>query len=292
MVDGPEHARRESETLSSRDFAQLCSVIYDRSGIKLGAEKKIMLESRLRRRMAQLKLSSYRQYCDYVFAGGERDTQEMVHLIDVVTTNKTEFFREKVHFDFLISKAIPELLAGKEDSRDLLIWSAGCSSGEEPYTLAMLLSEYRAARPSFRFRILATDISTAMLQKAVRGVYSSEAIQPVPAGLRRKYFMRSRDPDSELVRVVPELRDLVEFRQLNLMGTFSACELADCIFCRNVVIYFDRPTQEQLFRKLAQKLVDGGYIFLGHSESLHQMDLPLIPVAPALYRKTDGRRRN
>lgn len=292
VLERQEAVRSESDALSGRDFSQLCCLIYERSGIKLGSEKKIMLESRLRRRMAQLRLGSYRQYCEYLFAGGDTSSDEMVHLIDAVTTNKTEFFREKTHFDFLISKAIPDLATRRDNSRDFLVWSAGCSTGEEPYTLAMLLSEYRAAQSSFRFRIVATDISTAVLEKATRGVYNSEAIHPVSPELRRKYFMRSRDPDSNLVRVVPELRQLIEFRRLNLMDTFSAFETAECIFCRNVVIYFDRPTQEQLFRKLAEKLVEGGYIFLGHSESLHQMDLPLIPVAPSLYRKSDGRRRN
>jgi chemotaxis protein methyltransferase CheR len=264
-------------------------VIYKQSGIKLGAEKKIMLESRLRRRMSHLQLASYRQYCDYLFAAGGSAADEMVYLIDVVTTNKTEFFREKVHFEFLISKALPELMAREGDRKDFLVWSAGCSTGEEAYTLAMLLSEYRAAKPSFRFRILATDISTAVLEKAARGVYHVDAIEPVPADLRKKYFMRSRNPADELVRVVPELRAAIEFRRLNLMDTFSGCDTADCIFCRNVVIYFDRPTQEQLFRKLTDKLVGGGYMFLGHSESLHQMQLPLVPVAPALYRKPNGR---
>jgi chemotaxis protein methyltransferase CheR len=234
-------------------------------------------------------LNSYGQYCDYLFGGDSG--QEMVHLIDAVTTNKTEFFRERTHFDFLISKALPELIPHLE-SREFLVWSAGCSTGEEAYTLAMLLSEYKGTQSAFRFRVLATDISTAVLEKAIRGVYSSDAIDAVAPDLRRKYFMRSRDPDSRLVRVVPELRDAVEFRRLNLMESFVDCPAADCIFCRNVVIYFDRATQEKLFRKLTEKLVAGGYIFLGHSESLHQMDLPLVPVAPALYRKADGHRRN
>src|SRR5581483_9855554 len=195
MLSPSEGTGHDNDGLSSRDFAQLCSMIYDRCGIKLGSEKKIMLESRLRRRMSQLRLASYRAYCDYLFSGGS-DSEEMVHLIDAVTTNKTEFFREKVHFDFLISKAVPELTSRRIETRDFFIWSAGCSTGEEPYTLGMLLSEYRALQPSFRFRILATDISTAVLEKAVRGVYNTEAIQAVPAELRRKYFMRSRDPAS------------------------------------------------------------------------------------------------
>ena len=134
--------------------------------------------------------------------------KRLVHLIDVVTTNKTEFFREKVHFDFLISKAIPELLAGKEGSRDLLIWSAGCSTGEEPYTLAMLLSEYRVARPAFASAFWRQIFRTASFKRLLAGYTARTRYKPVPSELRRKYFMRSRDPDSELVRVVPEMRDL------------------------------------------------------------------------------------
>ena len=181
---------------------------------------------------------------------------------------------------------------GAERSREVLIWSAGCSTGEEPYTLAIVLSEYGLSHPGFRFRILATDISTAVLAKAELGVFSAEVVRPVPAELQRKYFMRSRDRDSNLLRVVPELRQMIEFRRLNLMEEFGMPELADAIFCRNVIIYFDRPTQERLLHKFSRQLVEGGYMFVGHSESLHHMDVPLVPVAPALYRKTDDRDRN
>jgi chemotaxis protein methyltransferase CheR len=160
--------------------------------------------------------------------------------------------------------------------------------------LTIVLNEYARVHPGFHFRVLATDISTAVLEKAKRGVFHSEVVNPVPADLRRKYFMRSRDAESKLLRVVPELREMVTFRRLNLMEEFGMSELAHAIFCRNVIIYFDRPTQERLFWKLARQLVQGGYIFVGHSESLHQMDVPLVPVAPALYRRTenDGRHRN
>lgn len=277
-----------ADSLSSRDLNRLCRLIYDQSGITLSAEKQIMLEGRLKRRLTSLNLSSYREYCDYLFDGHGHDTEELVHLIDAVTTNKTDFFREKTHFDFLAAKALPEL-ARDGNSRELLIWSAGCSTGEEPYTLAMVLHEYRESHPGFRCRVLATDISTAVLEKAKLGIFSSEVVRPVPSDLRRKYFMRSRDRGSNLLRVVPELRQMIEFRRLNLMEDFGFSELADAIFCRNVIIYFDRPTQERLFHKFMRQLVDGGYMFVGHSESLHQMDVPLVPVAPALYRKADGR---
>ena len=278
------------DSLSSRDLNRLCRLIYEQSGITLSAEKKIMLEGRLKRRLNSLQLPSYRDYCDYLFDGKGHDEEEMVHLIDAVTTNKTDFFREKSHFEYLASKMLPEITAQDGSSREVFIWSAGCSTGEEPYTLAMVLNEYRESHPGFRFRLLATDISTAVLAKAEMGVFPADVVGPVPSDLRRKYFMRSRNSESSLMRIVPELRQAIEFRRLNLMEEFGMTELADAIFCRNVIIYFDRPTQERLFQKFIRQLVDGGHIFVGHSESLHHMELPLVPIAPALYRKRDDRR--
>ena len=167
-----------------------------------------------------------------------------------------------------------------------MIWSAGCSTGEEPYTIAMVLSEYAQDVPGFRFSVLATDISTAVLAKAAMGIFKSDVVKPIPPGLLRKYLMRSRDHESDQVRVVPELRGLVEFRRLNFMDAdFGLPEMPEAIFCRNVIIYFDRPTQLRLLQKLVRNLAPGGYFFAGHSESLQGMDLPLLPVAPSVYRK-------
>jgi chemotaxis protein methyltransferase CheR len=275
--------------ISKPDFERLCSLIYAQSGITLSADKKTMLELRIRRRLKSLELETFADYCRYLFgAQGQKD--EIVHLLDVVTTNKTDFFREPAHFDFLVQKALPDLTARNSSARELLIWSAGCSTGEEPYTLAIVLSEYAATHPGFRFRILATDISTQVLEKAYLAVFSTEVVQPVPAHLRKKYFLRGRDPSSNRVRVVPELRKLVEFRRLNFKeADFDMAEKADAIFCRNVIIYFDRPTQEHILQKLCRHLVSDGYVFMGHAEALHDMDIPLEPVAPATYRKIHDR---
>ena len=190
------------EGISNSDFARLCSLIYAQSGITLSPDKKTMLELRIKRRLRSLELDSYSQYCDYLFGHqGQRD--EIVHLLDVVTTNKTDFYREPAHFDYLVQKALPDLMARNPSGRDLLIWSAGCSTGEEPYTLAIVLTEYALTHPGFRFRVLATDLSTTVLEKAHLGVFSSEVVRPVPADLRKKYFLRGRDPESNRVRVVP-----------------------------------------------------------------------------------------
>jgi len=286
---GSLHAMNAREpSLSDGDYARLCELIYREAGISLGTQKKIMLEARIRRRLKALSLAGFGTYCDLVFSRNGLK-EEIPQLIDVVTTNKTDFFREPKHFDFLAAKALPEFSADNRLGRPLLIWSAGCSTGEEPYTLAMVLSEYAAAHPGFRFRIVATDVSSTVLAKADRGVYTKDLLRPVPEFMQRRYFLRSRDRASNLVRVTPELRRPIEFRRLNFMDSdYGMTEKADAIFCRNVIIYFDRPTQARILGNLASYLVPGGYMFVGHSETLHDMNLPLAPVAPALYRKIDG----
>jgi len=275
------------ESLSSRDFARLSSFIYAEAGICLGPEKQTMLEGRLKRRLHELKIDSWRNYCEYLL-GPEGLKEEKARFIDVVTTNKTDFFRESGHFDYLRQSALPEMLA-RAEGRPLLVWSAGCSSGEEPYTLAMVLSEYAESHPGFRFRILATDISTRVLAKAELGVYTADTVEPVPPALRRKYLLRSRERDSGRVRIVPELRRVVEFRRLNFMDAdYRLGERADAIFCRNVIIYFDRATQEKILGRLVSWLVPRGYLFVGHSETLHDMNLPVEALGPALYRRIHG----
>jgi chemotaxis protein methyltransferase CheR len=276
------------ETISNADYGRLRSLIYEQSGIVLNQEKKTMLELRIKRRLRSLGIGSFGQYCEYLFARHNHQ-EEIVHLLDVVTTNKTDFFREPDHFEYLVQKAVPELLAREQLDKGLLVWSAGCSTGEEPYTLAMVLSEYGLSHPGFRFRILATDLSTTVLAKAKLGVFGNEVLHPIPSELRRKYFMRSRDREDNTVRVVPELRHLVDFRRVNFMDAdFGLTEKVHIVFCRNVIIYFDRSTQENILQKLTNHLIPGGYAFLGHSETLHGMDLPLVPIAPALYRRDHG----
>jgi len=275
-----------NEALSNADFERLRSLVYNESGINLGPDKKTMMEIRLKRRLRSLDIPSFSEYCDRVFAfdGKER---EIVHLNDVLTTNKTDFFREAAHFDYLVSRALPDLAERKGATRKSLVWSAGCSTGEEPYTLAMVLSEYAGECPGFRFSVLATDISTAVLARAAAGIFKSETVRPVPLNLRRKYFMRSRNPEADVLRIVPEVRALIQFRRVNFMDAdFGLTEPPEIIFCRNVIIYFDRPTQLRLLEKLTRQLAPGGYFFAGHSESLQGMDLPLVPVAPAVYRNT------
>ena len=272
-------------TLSHADFERLRALIRAESGISLSPEKKTMIEVRLRSRLRSLNLPSYSEYCRYLFAP-DTGAKELAHLIDAVSTNKTDFFREPDHFEFLTSQALPELDALYGGTRRPLVWSAGCSTGEEPYTLAMALTEYAQRHPGFRFGVLATDINTAVLESARRGIYKSEVIKPVPPGLRKKYLMRGCGPQEDMVRIVPELRAKVEFRRLNLMDAdYALPETPEIIFCRNVIIYFDRTAQIRLLERLVRRLAHGGYFFAGHSESLQNMGLPLTLAGPAVYRK-------
>ncbi len=273
--------------LSPRDFTRLSRFIYDHCGIKLPPVKRTMIESRLRKRLRVLEMPSFSQYCDYVLEerGG---VEELVAMIDLVTTNKTDFFREPEHFTYLTDTVLPEWCeaTGPRRSQPFNVWSAGCSSGEEPYTMAMVLSEFATGNPGFAFKISATDISTRVLETAKTAIYAIERIAPVPLALRRKYLLKSRNPGTEVVRIIPELRQKVSFSQLNFMDrTFGWQEQLDVIFCRNVIIYFDRPTQERLINKFCEHLKPGGYLFMGHSETLNGLDVPVVSVYPTVYRK-------
>ncbi|RII28339.1 MAG: chemotaxis protein CheR [Geobacter sp.] len=272
--------------LSSGDFTRLSRFIYDECGIRMPPSKKTMLEARLNRRLRELGMRSFTDYCTHLF--GNSGVEERVTMIDLATTNKTDFFREADHFSYLTQQALPEWRQrrGGGGSRRLMVWSAGCSTGEEPYTLAMVLQEFAAGCGDFDFRILATDISTQVLGKAQLAVYHEDRVAPVPLYLKRKYLLRSKDRENGLVRVVPELRAKVSFRRLNFMaGDFGLRETMDIIFCRNVIIYFDRPTQERLLNRLCAHLHPGGLIFMGHSETLSGLDVPLTQVSPTVYRK-------
>lgn len=274
--------------MTEDDFRQLSRFVQETWGIKLPPNKKIMLEGRLRRRIQQLQMSSYKEYCSYLFSpeGHEREPREM---IDLVSTNKTDFFRESEHFKYLVEQAVPELQnlhSAGDHSTPLKIWSAGCSSGEEPYTLAMVLSDFAEEFGGFRFSIFASDISQRVLQTASMAIYSEAKIGPVPLAMRKKYMLRSKDTELQQIRFIPRIRNLISFARINLMEIDDQVRDAfHVIFCRNVIIYFDRATQEALLHKFAHKLLPGGYLFLGHSEALAGMQVPYRCVAPMVYRK-------
>ncbi len=276
-------AQAGEDGLSSRNFEALSRYIYDYSGIKMPITKLTMLEGRLRRRLRATGISDFNAYCDYLFKHGGID-REAIHLIDAVTTNKTDFFREPKHFEYLSQNILPQWQK-RYPGQTFAVWNAGCSSGEEPYTTAMTLMDYHERVSPLKFSIVATDISTDILSKAARAVYEDEKIGTIPVEFRRKYLLRSKDKNKRMVRIVPELRDKVSFRRLNFMDDFQFREKMDLIFCRNVMIYFDKKTQTELVQKFCNHLEPGGHLFIGHSESLAGADLPLKQLAPATYQR-------
>ncbi|WP_287042796.1 CheR family methyltransferase [Desulfonatronospira sp. MSAO_Bac3] len=271
--------------MTQGEFKKLGEFIQAEFGIKMPPAKKTMLESRLAKRLRSLQMTSFDQYREYLFSLKGLEL-EMPHLVDAVTTNKTDFFREEHHFDILYNELLPHWIEKNDRGRTFMTWCAGCSSGKEPYSLAMTLEEFAGENSDFDYNILATDISGQVLQEARRGVYPEKDAEQIPPQLRKKYLMRSRDRRRSLIRMAPELRSRVSFRELNLMQDFSFREKMDLIMCRNVIIYFERPVQESLFRKLCRFMHPGAYLFIGHSETLSGMDLPLQQVRPTVYKKT------
>lgn len=290
MADNPASSQAYMNVpgrMSKQGFRLLGDFIQEQYGIKMPPHKKIMLESRLLKRLRHLGLTSYDDYCRYVFTK-EGAAAELTNMIDVVTTNKTDFFRERDHFDFLAQSILPEMTARFDPSAEhkLLVWSAGCSTGEEAYTIGLVASEFAARHPGFDFTVVGTDVSSRALKHAKTGIYEDERAGPVPRHLREKYFMRSKDRSKTCVRIVPELRAKIHFRSLNLMNSeFGFGKKVHIIFCRNVMIYFERPTQERLLHGLYKQLAPGGYLILGHSETLSSLSLPLTYVAPTIYQR-------
>lgn len=269
--------------ISKRNFDQLARFIYDYSGIKMPPTKMTMLEGRLRRRLRATGISSFDDYCDYLFKHDGLE-QEKVFLIDAVTTNKTDFFREPNHFNYLRDHALPKLAA--RDLRRFRIWSSACSTGAEPYTIAMVLDDFTGDNPQRDYAILATDLSTDVLQTARRGIYSADMVAPVPPELRERYVMTPLDAHRREVRIHPALRSKVGFARLNLMDpSYGVGDPMHIIFCRNVLIYFDKPTQHRVLSRLIDCLGPGGYLFIGHSETVSGFDLPIRQVANTVFEK-------
>ena len=269
--------------LSKDDFKRLSTFIYDELGIKMPEVKKVMLQSRLQRRLIALNMHSFSEYLDFAFSKEGKHT-ELIQMIDLVTTNKTDFFREASHFDFLTSQILPQITANSAIRRQYKFWSAGCSSGEEPYTLAMVLLEYAEKNPMFDFSILGTDLSTRVLKKAVSAIYALERVHDIPMSLKKKYMLKSKNTEKPMVKMGPELCSKVSFQHLNFMDEYyNINETFDIAFCRNVLIYFDRITQEKVINRICTKIKPGGYLFLGHSESINNLNVPLIQIKPTIF---------
>lgn len=278
--DGEDH-------LSALDFGRIAKLIEGEAGIKLPPGKRLMVEGRLRKRLRVLNLSNFAAYSDFLFRKGGME-RELTHLIDSVTTNKTDFFREAEHFDFMVSTMVPLLLKSRSERNPLLkVWSAASSTGAEAYTLAMVLNDMHLARSDFRYAILGTDISTQVLATGRRAVYPAEMIAPVPPEMQSRYVMHARRPGARReVRIVPELRRHVRFAHLNLMDqAFPYDRDVDIIFLRNVLIYFEKADQEAVVGRLLTHIRSGGYLVLGHSESMIGTSHAVRQVAPAVFQK-------
>jgi chemotaxis protein methyltransferase CheR len=244
-----------------------------------------MLEGRLHKRVRALNFSDLNEYVDNLFEADHFDA-ELTHLIDVVTTNKTDFFREPQHFTFMRDVAVPALLKlhGRGNA-NLKIWSSASSTGMEAYTTAMVLDDMTRAGSRFQFRILGTDISTAVLRLAKTAIYTRDVLAPVPEHFLKRYFLSSRDKLRGEVRVAPELRRMTHFMRMNLMDkSYPVDRDVDIIFCRNVLIYFDKPTQRKVVEQLCSHLRPGGYLLVGHSESMIHSAVPgLKQVQPTIF---------
>lgn len=276
-------AQQSGNRLSMRDFNRLAQFVNEYSGIKLPESKHTMLEGRLRRRLRATGISTFDDYCRYVFEEGGLES-EFVHLVDTVTTNKTDFFREPKHFDYMKSTVLPALV--QEGVSRIRAWSAACSTGAEPYTMAMVLESFFESRRDGSYAILATDLSTDVLEKAWLGIYPADHVDPVPGPMRQKYVMQAEDPGRKEVRIVPKLRSKVGFARHNLMDKrYDVGDKMHIIFCRNVLIYFDKPTQGKVLSRLSDCLAPGGYLFIGHSESIAGHELPLETVANTVFRR-------
>lgn len=271
--------------LTDKDYSIISDYIQKNVGIRMPEGKKVMMQSRLASRLRALGMHSYEEYLNFVF---NKDTsgQELIFMTNALTTNKTDFFREADHFETMANIVLPDLT--EKGHRTIHLWSSASSSGEEPYTLAIVMSEYmRTHSKSFSdFSILGSDISTEVLDKAVNAVYTEADVSGIPLEMKRRYFLRNKDKEQHTVRIKPELRAKCSFQRLNLMD--SSWEIPakfEIIFCRNVLIYFDKPTQEKIIKHLLYHLIPGGYLFLGHSETVFSMNLPLKTVGPTAYRK-------
>ena len=271
---------RSIGALTDEEFQHFRDVVYRETGINMSEMKRALLQSRLQRRLRVLNLPDYGSYRRWFDAHYD---EELMHFINAVTTNKTDFFREDQHFDFMLTDALPALVKKGQDR--VRIWSAGCSTGAEPYSIAMTVHEfYEGKVPDVK--ILATDIDTQVLETAQNGVYKAESLQDMDVGFAKKYFQKGTGPNAGLFRLKDPVRSLVTFKRLNLLEfNYPMKGKFDIIFCRNVIIYFDKPTQKKLFEYMYDFLDDDGYLFIGHSENLAPLTDTFRCLGRTIYRK-------
>ncbi|WP_044410686.1 CheR family methyltransferase [Thiomicrospira microaerophila] len=265
---------------NDNDFKRVKKIVYDFAGIDLNDTKKNLVYNRLAKRIRFLEMSSFESYLNYVEKTGE---EELVNLINAITTNLTFFFRENHHFEYLANQVIPQLLKKNQASKKIRIWSAGCSTGEEPYSIATVIKE--AVPSGWDARVLATDLDTTVVEFAKQGIYNIERLKGVSEPRKKRWFLKGTGDKEGAVKVKSELQSIIDFGQINLMNDWPIRDKIDVIFCRNVVIYFDKPTQSRLFNRYADLLQEGGHLFIGHSESLYKICDRFELLGQTIYRK-------
>ena len=282
---GVEMENRSKEFLfTEKDFNYLAQLAGTRAGIKLSSGKRELIYGRLARRLRSLGMKSFKQYCDKLKEG---DEEELTHFVNAITTNVTSFFRENHHFEFLAKNLLPDLIE-KQNGKDrprLRLWSAGCSSGEEPYSIAMVLQESIPDFKRWDAKILATDLDSNIVDKASRGIYPLQRIQDVSLARRKRWFSLGIGNNEGTGKVGNDIRQMITYRQLNLTEEWPIRGPFDAIFCRNVTIYFDKPTRIMLLNRFANVLSDGGHLFVGHSESLFGLTDRFRSVGRTIHQK-------
>lgn len=282
-ADGADFSSREFP-MTADDFSFIQRLARERTGIELGEHKREMIYSRIVRRIRALQLATFRDYCHYL---QQNAASELTPFINAITTNLTAFFREPHHFEFLTRTALPEIRKRNAGSRRIRIWSAGCSTGEEPYSIAMTLQQH-LGNERWDARVLATDLDTNVLDHGRAGIYTRDRVAGLDDDIVKKHFLVSRGKrsDDDRYQIKEPLRELIRFNQLNLLEDWPMKGPFDVIFCRNVVIYFSKETQRTLFDRYADILAPDGYLFIGHSESLHGVSKRFQPIGRTIYRRT------
>jgi chemotaxis protein methyltransferase CheR len=281
MLARSEDKKEREFAFTRADFEHVRQALYEHTGISLNDGKTDLVYGRLSRRLRALGHATFDEYLRFI--NSQAGESEMVNFVNALTTNLTAFFREPHHFEFLASKALPEAMRRHASDRRVRIWSAGCSTGEEPYSIAMVAAESPMWNRNWDLKLLATDLDTNVVESARRGCYAEQRIAGLSAARTRKWFHRVAG--SEQVQVNSELQERITFKSLNLMHDWPMRGPFDMIFCRNVVIYFDKPTQKRLFDRYADMLVDGGYLFLGHSETMYNLSTRFELIGQTIYRK-------
>ncbi len=269
--------------ITDKDFGRFSDLVYNRSGIRLHEGKRELLRSRLGKRLRATNSANFEEYLRFLTL--EDDGSEMVRMLDAVTTNKTSFFREREHFDFLERELFPSCMDHERNKARVRLWSAGCSSGQEPYSMAISILEYFRASTTLDAKILATDISTDILEKARVGVYPEAQVQTLPVTWQRRYFQKGYGKQEGFYKIKDILKKLIVFSHHNLTRPFTMDHRFNAIFCRNTMIYFEKKSKNFLVNRLYDSLFEGGYLLIGHSESLAGMDHQFTYVAPSIYRK-------